>query len=114
MSPHRPPLKALSAQYAIPLPAPYATGSAPLPSAGFKWLFYVKSLILKARMALFVQIWAQRQMHSRCTILHNPAQSCTTGPTVGVKARRTDRKILEARFPSSTARFGVRRLILTP
>ena len=62
-----------------PLPGPAATGSAPLPPAGFKGLLYVNSLIVKAKMALFGQNWALRQTHSHCTILHRSAQSCTTG-----------------------------------
>jgi hypothetical protein len=65
-------------------------------------------------MALFGQIWAQRQTHSRCTILHNSAQSCGPGSTAGITACRTGRKILETRFPSSTARIGMPRLLLTP
>jgi len=60
-------------------PGLIATGSAPLASAGFKRLSYVNSLISNAKMGSFGQIWAPRQTHSRCTILHNPAQLCTTG-----------------------------------
>src|ERR1039457_2272994 len=55
---------------------------------------------------------------SNALAVHNSAQSRPIvhnwGPTVSVTACRTGRKILETRFPSSTARFGVRRLILTP
>jgi|ERR1035441_1068993 hypothetical protein len=94
-----------------PLAGPVASGPAPLPSVGFKWLLYVNPMIVKDKMALFGQIWAQRQTHPGaqfCTISHN------RGPTTGVKVCRPGRKILEARFPSSTARFGVRRLIFAP
>jgi hypothetical protein len=60
-----------------PLSGPVATGAAPLLAADFKWLLYVNSMILKDKMALFGQIWAQRQTHPGaqfCTIPHNRTQ----------------------------------------
>jgi len=49
----------------------------PLPSAGFRWLLQVALLILKAKLGLFVQIQAPRQMHNSAQIrpiVHNRAQ----------------------------------------
>jgi hypothetical protein len=84
-----------------PLPGPVATGSAPRPPAGFNWLLYVNYLIVKDKLALFGQIWAQRQTH-------NGAQFCTIPPSraqLESNHRRQSmphrRKILETRFPSS-------------
>jgi hypothetical protein len=87
-----------------PLPGPVATSLFTPPSVEFKELLYSNSLILKNKLALFGQNRAPRHTH-------NDAQFCTIPPnraqlTTDLRATpyRTGRKIMESRFPPSTAR----------